>query len=114
MGIVDQDWLPAAVRCSVVPVEEAEIRKGLLKYGGQTYVVREIRVKNFNTGKTLDTPVFSWIQARERRTETYAFFLAEIPLGYKGVADLRIEDGRIVLVERETGKTFAIKSALLR
>ena len=66
------------------------------------------------TGKILGVPVHSWIDSRQRRTQSYAFFLAEIPLGYKGVADLRIEDGRIVLVERETGKTIAIKSALLR
>jgi hypothetical protein len=64
-----------------------------------------------NTGRTLDTPVFSWIQARERRTETYAFFLAEIPLGYKGVADLKIGDGKILITERETGKTIPVKSA---
>jgi hypothetical protein len=56
-------------------------------------------------------PVFSWIKARQRRTQTYAFFLAEIPLAYKGVSDLRIEAGHIVLEERETGKTIKIKSA---
>ncbi len=59
-------------------------------------------------------PVYSWIQARQRRTQTYAFFLAEIPLGFKGVADLRTEDGHIFIVERETGKTIAVKSARLQ
>ncbi len=62
-------------------------------------------------GNILGVPIYSWIQARQRRTETYVFFLAEIPLGYKGVADVRTEEGRIVIVERETGKTIAIKSA---
>jgi hypothetical protein len=64
-----------------------------------------------NTGTTLGTPVFSWIQAREKRTETYAFFLAEVPLGYKGVADLRVGEGKILITERETGKTISLKSA---
>jgi hypothetical protein len=64
-----------------------------------------------NRGSALGVPVFSWIAARERRTQRYAFFLAEIPLGFKGVADLRTEEGRIVVVERETGKTIPIKSA---
>jgi hypothetical protein len=59
-------------------------------------------------------PVYSWIQARQHRTQTYAFFLAEIPLGFKGVADLRTEDGRIIIVERETGTTIAVKSARLQ
>ncbi len=62
-------------------------------------------------GSILGVPIYSWIQARQRRTETYVFFLAEIPLGYKGVADVRTEEGRIVIVERETGKTISIKSA---
>lgn len=62
-------------------------------------------------GSILGAPIYSWIQARQRRTQTYVFFLAEIPLGYKGVADVRTEAGRIVIVERETGKTISIKSA---
>jgi hypothetical protein len=62
-------------------------------------------------GSSLGVPVYSWIEARERRTQHYAFFLTEIPPGFKGVADLRTEGGRIVLTERETGKTISIKSA---
>ena len=62
-------------------------------------------------GNVLGVPIYSWIQARQRRTETYVFFLAEIPLGFKGVSDVRTEDGRIVIVERETGKTITLKSA---
>ena len=57
---------------------------------------------------------FGWLSeldARERRTQNYAFFLAQIPLGFKGVANLRIEGGRIVIEERETGKTISIKAA---
>ena len=46
----------------------------------------------------LGVPVYSWIEARQRRTQTYVFFLAEIPIGFKGVADLRTEEGRIVIV----------------
>ena len=62
-------------------------------------------------GSILGVPVYSWIEARQRRTQRYAFFLAEIPVGFKGVADLKVENGRILIVERESGKTIAIKSA---
>jgi hypothetical protein len=55
--------------------------------------------------------VFSWIDARETRTQRYALFLAEIPLGFKGVSALRIDNDRIVIVERETGTTRSIKAA---
>jgi hypothetical protein len=64
-----------------------------------------------NRGSLFGVPVFSWIDARERKSQTYVFFLAEIPLGFKGVAGLRTEGGQIVVVERETGKEIAIKSA---
>jgi hypothetical protein len=37
-----------------VPVERAEIRDGTVDYGGHKYVVREIRVANFNTGGQLE------------------------------------------------------------
>ncbi len=59
-------------------------------------------------------PVYSWIEAGQRRTQNYAFFLAEIPLGFKGVDDLRVEAGKIVIVERETGKTITLASSRLR
>jgi len=61
-------------------------------------------------GSALGAPVYSWIEARQRRTQHYAFFLAAIPVGFKGVAGLSMESGRILLTERETGKTISIKS----
>lgn len=61
-------------------------------------------------GRQLDTPVFSWLDARQRRSQSYAFFLAEIPIGFKGVADLRIEGDRIAMVERDTGVVRSVKA----
>ncbi|HME43226.1 MAG TPA: AsmA-like C-terminal domain-containing protein [Syntrophorhabdales bacterium] len=37
-----------------VPVELAELRRGSLTYRGQKYVIRELRVRNFNTGGNLE------------------------------------------------------------
>ena len=61
-------------------------------------------------GNVASVPVFSWIGARERRTKEYAFFLAQIPLGFKGVASLQVEDGRINIQERDTARTISIKA----
>lgn len=36
-----------------IPVESAEIGKGMLTYGGRRYTIREVKVSDFNTGKTL-------------------------------------------------------------
>ena len=62
-------------------------------------------------GRQLDTPVFSWIDARQRRSQSYAFFLADIPVGFKGVADLRLDGSQITFVERETGVTRSLKAS---
>jgi hypothetical protein len=61
-------------------------------------------------GSLFGIPTYSWIEARERRTQRYIIFLAEIPLGFKGVAALGTDNGKIVVEERETGKKMAIKS----
>jgi hypothetical protein len=65
-----------------------------------------------NRGSLSGVPVFTWISARERKTQRYVFFLAEIPAAYKGVAELRTDGGKITIVERETGNVIPIKSAL--
>jgi hypothetical protein len=43
-----------AVRFYPIPVERAEITKGVLNYDGRKYVIREIKASNFNTGKELE------------------------------------------------------------
>ncbi|MCW5978779.1 MAG: hypothetical protein KIT09_11910 [Bryobacteraceae bacterium] len=62
-------------------------------------------------GTLLGAPTYRWIQARERLSKKYLFFLAAIPPGFKGVADLQLRDGRIALVERDTGNVISVKSA---
>jgi hypothetical protein len=75
-------------------------------YGGIRNVVER--------GSSLGVPVYSWIQAKQRRSQSYTIFLAEIPLGFKGVSELKVEGGRIALTERETGKTTVVRSSRLR
>jgi hypothetical protein len=45
-----------------VPVELAEIKKGFLTYGGQKFVVRELKVSNFNTEKNLEFSIDGGIE----------------------------------------------------
>ncbi len=45
-----------------VPVELAEIRNGLLLYGGKKYTVRELRVSNFNTGKAMEFDIDAGVE----------------------------------------------------
>jgi hypothetical protein len=62
-------------------------------------------------GQNFGVPQYSWIDGRASRSQTYTIFLAEIPAGYRGVADLKTENGFIVLTEKETGKILRVKAA---
>jgi hypothetical protein len=63
-------------------------------------------------GKNFGVPQYSWIGGRAKRSQTYSIFLAEIPTGFRGVADLKTENGFIVLTEKETGNILRVKAAL--
>ncbi|MCP5114860.1 MAG: hypothetical protein GY953_28860, partial [bacterium] len=75
---------------------------GTTPFGGMRRSVEE--------GELFSVPTYRWIGAGERLMQSYAIFLAEIPEGYRGVVDIRAEIGRIVIEERETGKTLAVKT----
>jgi len=62
-------------------------------------------------GSLYGVPVYRWLGGRERATVKYVAFLAEIPEGYRGVEDVTIASGAIVITERETKKTITLKSA---
>ncbi|MFN3325675.1 MAG: hypothetical protein ACK5AZ_19440 [Bryobacteraceae bacterium] len=67
--------------------------------------------RSVDRGSVLGVPTFRWIEARERQTQRYLFFLAEIPSGYKGTADVKVEGGKIVIVEQQSERTIAINSS---
>lgn len=88
-----------------VPVELAEIRNGLLAYGGKKYTIRELRVSNFNTGKTMEFEIDASVEGLGNlKTHGQGFFgdtrsdikgeynltgvnIARILKDYEGVAD---------------------------
>jgi hypothetical protein len=61
-------------------------------------------------GNLFGVPLYRWIAARERATTRYVAFLSEIPVGFQGVEDVRVGDGKIVITERGSGKTITLKS----
>ena len=62
-------------------------------------------------GELFGAPTYRWIGAGESLKQSYAIFLAEIPDGYRGVADIRFEAGRILIEERESGNVLAVEAA---
>ena len=49
--------------------------------------------KSVERGSLLDTPSYRWIGARQRIKQEFTVFLSEIPEGFAGVTDVRLEHG---------------------
>ncbi len=54
---------------------------------------------------------YRWIPGRQRLTARYVAFLLEIPDDFRGVADVQVKPGEILVVERGTSQRRTIKSA---
>lgn len=61
-------------------------------------------------GSDFARPNHTWLRAREKRTVRYLAFLAEIPEGFRGVADVQTTGGKIRVVERGTSRRFELES----
>jgi hypothetical protein len=57
--------------------------------------------KSVERGSLFGVPTYRWIGGRARLTTRFTIFLAEIPVGFAGVADVRLEGNRISLRERK-------------
>ena len=95
-------------RTTRIPLDGKVIARGVDV--GTTPMAAGLRA-SVEMGHLFGVPTYRWIEARERLTQRYLFFLVEIPLGFKGVAGLKTENGQIVITERDSGKTISIKSA---
>lgn len=67
--------------------------------------------KSVERGTMFGVPTYRWIAGRQRLKTSFVVFLAEIGPNFAGVADVRVERGRILIEERKTGKLIALKSA---
>ncbi|MCB9383001.1 MAG: hypothetical protein H6509_00180 [Bryobacterales bacterium] len=76
---------------------------GTTPFGGPMQAV-------ISEGEFLGKPVVRWIPGRQRQTVRYIAFVVQIPEGYEGVEDVTIHDGRIEIIERNTGKRTTLKS----
>jgi hypothetical protein len=70
--------------------------------------------KSVERGSMFSTPTYRWINGKQRLKTTFTIFLAEIPEGFQGVADVKREPGRITIRERESGKTITVATSLPR
>jgi hypothetical protein len=56
--------------------------------------------KSIDRATLFDTPAFRWIGAKQRVKMEFTVFLMEIPDGFKGVKDVRLDHGDVVVTPR--------------
>jgi hypothetical protein len=65
-------------------------------------------------GRIFDMPLYTYLDAGESATRSYAAFLVRIPDGFEGVGSLKQEDGKLVLRERGgSGRCLTVPAATL-
>jgi hypothetical protein len=56
--------------------------------------------KSVERGQLLGAPTYRFIGAGQRLSTTFTMFLREIPLGFNGVADVHVEGGQVIVIQR--------------
>jgi hypothetical protein len=59
-----------------------------------------------------NTPTFRWLPAKSAIETRFAIIYTQVPEGFTGVTDVRVESGSIVLEDGKTGKRLAVKASL--
>ena len=59
-------------------------------------------------GPLFNTETYRWIGAKEKKDQTYLIFLLEIGKDFKGVKMLELEEGSIILSEKETATKIRV------
>lgn len=63
-----------------------------------------------NRGRIAGVPLFSWMGARARRSQSYIVFMAELPKKWQGVARIIVASGKVHIAERGTGRVLSLKA----
>lgn len=64
--------------------------------------------QSIDRGPVFETPTYRWIGAKEKKKQSYLIFMLEIDEGFKGVKDLKLEEGAIILTEKESAQKIRI------
>ena len=64
--------------------------------------------------KLWEVPTYEWLNARASLEKRFCAFSAEVPEGFKGVQEIRVEDNALQIVERDNGRIVKVAFDLSR
>jgi hypothetical protein len=70
--------------------------------------------RSVERGSLFGVPSFRWMRARERAKTSFLLFVAEIPEGFAGVADVAVRDSALEIAERGTDRRITLPASQLR
>jgi hypothetical protein len=62
--------------------------------------------------KMFDTPVYRWLPAKSKIATRFILFYVQSPEGMTRVDDVRLENGKIIVEDRASGKTLTLAASL--
>jgi hypothetical protein len=62
--------------------------------------------------RLFDTPVYRWLPAKSKITTRFLLFWVKSPEGMGRVDDVRLENGKIIVEDRASGKTLTLAASL--
>jgi len=64
--------------------------------------------KSVERGTLFGIPTYQWIAAKGKVRVRYEIFLAEIPAGFQGVANVEKKNAKVVITERVSGRSIVL------
>jgi hypothetical protein len=64
------------------------------------------------TNSMFDAPTYRWLPAKGKISSNFLLFYAKTPEGFRKVDDVRMESGKLIVEDRQDGKTITLEAAL--
>ncbi len=80
-----------------------------LEFGTQPYDVS--RRQTVEMGTLFGVPTFKWLPAKGKLSSRFLMFLTKVPAGFTKVDDVRHENGQLIIEDRQSKQTVALKAS---
>ena len=79
-----------------------------IEFGTQPYDLPRRTIVDM--GKLFDVPTYRWLPAKSKISTRFLMFYSPTPEGFEQVDDVRLDGGKLILVDRKSGKTIELKT----
>ncbi|MEP7367240.1 MAG: hypothetical protein ABI972_28595 [Acidobacteriota bacterium] len=86
---------------------EKNLARGL-EFGTQPYDLPRRVIVDMNN--LFGVPTYRWLPAKSKISTRFLMFYAHAPAGFEQVDDVRLEGGKLILVDRKSGKKVELKT----